>query len=174
MPCVFKSNMIIIGEELVQYIASRFTLDTRSNHGPAHWMRVRKNGLILSELTDTNTSVVELFALLHDSCRLHDGGDVEHGPRAAEFSNECYRQNRLPCDWDELQLLTEACEGHTTRQHHDDPTIATCWDADRLDLWRVGIWPDPGRLSTKAARNKRFIEDASTRAREWVDKTYRY
>jgi uncharacterized protein len=33
-----------------------------------------------------------------------------------------------------------------------DNTIQTCWDADRLDLGRVGIVPDPSRLCTAAAK----------------------
>jgi hypothetical protein len=33
-----------------------------------------------------------------------------------------------------------------------NPTLAVCLDADRLDLGRVGITPDPLRLSTATAR----------------------
>jgi hypothetical protein len=32
-----------------------------------------------------------------------------------------------------------------------DPTLAVCLDADRLNLGRVGITPDPLRLSTSTA-----------------------
>ena len=34
-----------------------------------------------------------------------------------------------------------------------EPTLAVCLDADRLDLGRVGITPDPLRLSTSTARD---------------------
>jgi uncharacterized protein len=34
-----------------------------------------------------------------------------------------------------------------------DPTLAVCLDADRLDLGRVGITPDPLRLSTSTAKS---------------------
>jgi hypothetical protein len=33
-----------------------------------------------------------------------------------------------------------------------DPTVQTCWDADRLDLGRVGIKPHPDFLSPFAAK----------------------
>ena len=33
----------------------------------------------------------------------------------------------------------------------DDPTIGTCWDADRLHLPRVSIEPNPAFFSTPAA-----------------------
>jgi hypothetical protein len=39
----------------------------------------------------------------------------------------------------------------------DDPTVGACWDADRLDLPRVGVTVDPRLLSTAAARNLRHI-----------------
>ena len=32
-----------------------------------------------------------------------------------------------------------------------DPTVGACWDADRLDLPRVWITPDPALLSTARA-----------------------
>jgi hypothetical protein len=34
-----------------------------------------------------------------------------------------------------------------------EPTLAVCLDADRLDLGRVGIIPDPLRLSTVTAKS---------------------
>ena len=37
---------------------------------------------------------------------------------------------------------------HTDAEHSDDVTIGTCWDADRLDLGRVGIIPDEAFMST--------------------------
>jgi uncharacterized protein len=43
-----------------------------------------------------------------------------------------------------------------------DITIQTCWDADRLDLGRVGVFPDAARLCTGAAR--RLIQWADGRA----------
>lgn len=35
-----------------------------------------------------------------------------------------------------------------------NPTIGCCWDADRLDLGRVGIEPDPELMSTDAGRKR--------------------
>jgi uncharacterized protein len=49
-------------------------------------------------------------------------------------------------------LLQLACAGHTDEQTHPDSTVQTCWDADRLDLGRVGITPEPRRLCTAAAK----------------------
>ncbi|MBB6018173.1 hypothetical protein HNQ04_003450 [Deinococcus radiopugnans ATCC 19172] len=32
-----------------------------------------------------------------------------------------------------------ACKHHASGQTTDEPTLGACWDADRLDLPRVGI-----------------------------------
>ena len=47
----------------------------------------------------------------------------------------------------------------------EHPTIGTCWDADRLDLGRVGIVPQPKFMSTAFAKEvayagsfHRFVE----------------
>ena len=43
-------------------------------------------------------------------------------------------------------------------------TIQTCWDADRLDLGRVGMMPDPRFLSTEIAKRRDTICWADGRA----------
>ena len=48
-------------------------------------------------------------------------------------------------------MLYEACARHTDGLTDGDVTIQTCWDADRLDLGRVGKTPNPRRLCTAAA-----------------------
>jgi uncharacterized protein len=57
-----------------------------------------------------------------------------------------------------FRLLHRACAGHTHEQTHTDITIQTCWDADRLDLGRVGITPDPKYLCTEAAKREETIK----------------
>ena len=47
-----------------------------------------------------------------------------------------------------------------------DATVLTCWDADRLDLGRVGIRPDPKYLCTPAARDPEMLASAYLRSLE--------
>jgi len=142
-----------------------FMLPDHSPHGPDHWQRVRHNGLLLAAQTGANPRVVELFAFFHDSCRETDGWDVTHGPRGAELVREHYAAGDLPASAAELELIVTACEGHTVERTHADATIATCWDADRLDLPRVGIPVNPAYLCTEAARQPPVIAAADARAR---------
>lgn len=127
------------------------TLPDHSIHGPAHWRRVERNALILSTQTGAIVPVVRLFALFHDSRRENDWLDPDHGARGAEFAASL-RGKHFDLPDDHFDLLYEACVGHTDGHHHDDPTIGTCWDADRLDLGRVGAVPDPQYMSTSFAR----------------------
>jgi uncharacterized protein len=53
-----------------------------------------------------------------------------------------------------LALLEHAIRHHTAGRTSVDPTIGTCWDADRLDLGRVGMQPHQRYMSTRAARKR--------------------
>ena len=138
-----------IVKEVRDYVKSRWTLGR--THGVSHWDRVYENGQKL--LTpEVNPLVVALFAYLHDSCRKNDGEDLYHGQRAAEWI-ETLRDSYLKDLTDEeFSLLKEACRLHTVKHKTGNPTIDACFDADRLDLWRVGITPDPKRLATEKGK----------------------
>ncbi len=118
-----------------------------SLHGPDHWRRVERNACVLATRTGAVVAVVRLFALFHDSRRENDGHDPEHGRRGAAFAAEL-RGSWFQLPDDQFELLHYACVWHTDGHRHSDPTIGTCWDADRLDLGRAGIRPDPVRMST--------------------------
>ncbi len=118
-----------------------------SIHGPDHWLRVLRNGRILSARTGANIEVVQLFALFHDSKRINDGWDPGHGQRGAEHAASL-RGKWFDLSDDDFDLLHYACAWHTEGHHHENPTIGTCWDADRLDLGRCGLIPSPEFMST--------------------------
>jgi uncharacterized protein len=132
----------VITPELLKTLREEYLLDWDGIHGYPHWVRVRENGLCLAELTGANTVVVELFAFLHDICRRNDDADSGHGQRAAEYAAELpYVRSVLSRA--EFSLLTHACADHTSGCTQADLTVQVCWDADRLDLGRIGIRPDP-------------------------------
>jgi uncharacterized protein len=137
-------------------------------HGVAHWARVYENGLRLCVETGANAEVVQLFAVLHDSRRINDDSDPDHGPRAAEFARTLHDRGLLGLSDPDFRLLHRACAGHTHERTHPDVTIQTCWDADRLDLGRVGISPDPHYLGTEAAKRTEILRWADARATFFV------
>lgn len=157
--------MSLITPALVATLRSRFRLDWHGIHGAPHWSRVRRNGLLLAERSPpgASTKVIELFAFLHDTCRHDDGYDPMHGQRAADSIAELAQE--LPAlGEEERRMLAYACIHHSSGQTEAELTVQVCWDADRLDLGRVGHVPDPERLCTKAARDAKLIEWAYRRS----------
>jgi uncharacterized protein len=148
---------------ILHAILEDYALPLVGDHGVAHWARVLENGLKLAEATGANVEVVSLFAVLHDSRRINEVTDPEHGPRAAEFAAKL-RGTVFGLEDHEFRLLYRACEGHTNERNHPDLTIQTCWDSDRLDLGRVGITHHPSRLCTEFAKRPGTIKWADGRA----------
>jgi uncharacterized protein len=113
----------------------------------------------LAQSTGANLKIVELFALFHDSRRINDGFDPGHGKRGAELARKL-NDEFLHLDSVDLELLCFSCSYHTDGLIKADITAQTCWDADRLDLGRVNIIPNPNCLCTPAARETLFLEEA--------------
>lgn len=126
-------------------------------HGLDHWARVYETGLyLLDHVPAADQTVVARFAFLHDTQRRNDARDPGHGHRAADVVRGHDAFSGL--DDAQLEQLTEACSRHADGLTTDDPTIGVCWDADRLNLWRLGRRPLPRFLSTNAARDPETIE----------------
>lgn len=159
--------MIMIKEliKLKPLLRERFRLDWQGIHGAPHWARVRANGLRLAATTGADRKVVELFAYLHDSCRENEFHDSLHGYRASLFIADLCQQGVLNITNAQATILCDACTEHSCGfTHNNSITIMTCWDADRLDLGRVGIRPDPKQLCTAAAQDINMINWAHFRA----------
>jgi hypothetical protein len=119
--------------------------------GEDHWLRVAANGLFLAEAVDADPVLVVLFAMFHDSMRFNDDSDEGHGQRGG-FLACCLNDQLLGLSDDRLDVLVRACSDHAGGRTSSEPTIGVCWDADRLDLCRLGSKPDPAKLSTEKAR----------------------
>lgn len=132
-------------QQLIDYVAKDWKLD--STHGLSHWLRVEKNGIMLST-PEVNPYIVTAFAFLHDSCRVDNGYDVKHGVRALTKIDEIRHTILKNFTDEEIERLKTACKYHTTKDRTDDMTVNVCFDADRLDLPRVGIIPDPKKMAS--------------------------
>lgn len=148
---------------VVSRILDQYRLNPFGTHGLSHWARVMEIGLALAEKNGADPAVIRYFALFHDSRRRNEGIDFHHGLRGAELATRL-REELIDLNDKKFALLITACSDHTKGKTHPDKTIATCWDADRLDLARVGKIPDPSRLCTREAKEPAMIEWASERA----------
>lgn len=147
-------NFQVIWQEVID----QFRLGPDSMHGPAHWKRVESFGIRLAQATaGADLLVVRLFAVFHDSKRINEFTDPDHGPEAEEFVR------RKQGDWfslpqAQLETLCLACRDHADGFVSSDPTIGCCWDADRLDLPRVGIPPHRDLMSTWTGKSLAAIQ----------------
>ena len=132
----------------------RFVLNHNGFHGKNHWVRVYTNAMILCSYYNTDRIVPTLFSFLHDCCREDEGSDPLHGLRAASYADYLYSKNILQISMLQHNMLTSAMKLHSDGDTGIGMPLAIqiCWDADRLDLGRVGKIPDRRYLCTEAAK----------------------
>jgi uncharacterized protein len=126
----------------------KFALDVHGIHGEEHWLKVTANARRIVRADGGDLLVATLFGIFHDCCRKSDGYDHNHGKRAAEYVQTL----DLGLDEKQKRLLFLAISKHNDGLVSGEPTIGACWDADRLDLPRVGTEVDPEYLSTDEGR----------------------
>ncbi|HMO16802.1 MAG TPA: hypothetical protein PKA63_03005 [Oligoflexia bacterium] len=137
--------------DLLCEIAFGYKLDLDGIHGLNHWARVFHFGsLIAKDLEHVDLIVVELFALFHDSRRENENSDPEHGYRGSQLAIQLLSDY---IDSYRLHTLVEACIWHTSQTFSKNLTVQVCWDADRLDLFRLGIEVNPAFLNTSNAKS---------------------
>jgi uncharacterized protein len=154
-----------MNKNLLAKIISEHKLDMDGHHGIRHWIRVREIGVALARANGANPEFVRSFAMLHDAKRESEYSDQEHGYRSAKFAIE----NRKLIDLNDTDFddLVYAISEHSNGLVSKNVNIGTCWDADRLDLGRVGTMVSPEFLSTKASRDKKLYQWATSLARKF-------
>lgn len=145
------ANKDIHIKRLREYAIKHSILGDYSVHGVSHWDRVARNADILIT-SDVDDLVVKAFAYIHDVERVNDSDDLQHGPRAAMLVDEIRSSELSFLNDQEIEQLKEACRLHTLRHRTEDATVNACFDADRLDLGRVGITPNPDKMATIQGR----------------------
>ena len=123
-------------------------------HGTNHWMSVRVNAMYLAENTGGDVAVAEYFSILHDCMRESEDSDPQHGQRASRYAEK--HRGLIDLNDRQFSLLQRACAGHTFAmpgcRAYTDPTLAACWDGDRLDIGRVGETLDTRCLFSDLAK----------------------
>ena len=136
-----------------------------SDHGVGHWADVESNALKIAKIDQrVDVDVLRWFSLLHDCRRMTEIEDAYHGRRAVDVLLMLGAETLSLSDYQFYQLLLPAIEHHADGELSDDVSIGACWDADRLDLGRVGILPDPKYMSTAAG--KMIAEKVSAKLKE--------
>lgn len=153
----------VVPKEVIHKVIDEFNFDIeKSVHGLQHWTHVIRNGLLLSDLTGANKKIIIAFAIFHDSKRVNENLDPEHGKRGAK--NLLKYKSQLNLNKIELEKALYACEHHTSLKTTMDIDISTFLDADRLDLMRVFTYPDRRYLSNSKIITDEMIENLSEAA----------
>lgn len=149
-----RTQASAIARKAMKLVAPQFRLNLHDGvHGVSHWSRVWVHGQALADTLDVNPCIPAWFAFLHDSQRRNDGTDPQHGARAADFALGLRKSGALTeLDAREFEHLCEAMRLHSDGHTQAEASIQACWDADRLDLARVGIDPLPRYLCTAYAK----------------------
>lgn len=152
-----------MNKRLLDIILSQFSLPLNSFHGLNHWKSVEVIGKQLTVVaTKADVTVVTLFAYFHDCRRLDEDFDPGHGERASLFVKKLFKEKILDITSGQLKSLVSACRFHSDgNAKPDNLTVSVCWDADRLDLKRVGIIPNPLLLYTNEGKRlaRKQVED---------------
>ena len=141
-----------------------------SLHGIAHWTRVHRYGLLLADslgLSEAEKLAIALFGWTHDLARTDDGGGNQHSLDGAKYVHVVTKTLFNDFPEDILNIISCAIRYHSDGMNaeealHELPianhsnwshesvlnVISCCWDADRLDLLRLGIVPDESKMST--------------------------
>ncbi len=145
-----------MSEELIAEVRAHalaiFKCGPHSIHGATHWRNVDDSAGLICRECAADLLVVRYFAFLHDSCRLDDGADLDHGPRAADHLDHLPSEVAV-LNAEQMTLLRYAIRHHTDGATSDDPTVGACWDSDRLDLGRVGFTPVEHLMSTQPGKD---------------------
>lgn len=147
---------------LREYCVGLWPAGLGEGHGLPHWQRVAAYGRLLCGLNRADWRVVESFAYLHDVCRADNFGDPGHGARAASLARSLRTSFLSSLDEVQFSLLLRACTLHNIEERTGYVTIDTCFDADRMDLPRAGVIPDPLRMATASGaslvRSREYLE----------------
>ncbi len=143
---------------LIEFLTRKAPLVDSPIHGIRHWSAVICTGLeIRRRRPEIDPTLIKLFGLIHDACRVDEGTDRDHGRRAADLVI-LLQTKFFKLSEDDLALLHEACAEHSDGHIHTNPTIGAMWDADRLNLVRLGITPSHRFLSLHESRAPDLID----------------
>jgi uncharacterized protein len=157
----------MIKPEIIELLKANSIFFESPWHGFSHWQRVEANGLYLAGINGADKAVVSYFAYFHDCMRENEDIDHGHGWRGAQFA-EKYRE-LIDLDDDQFRVFYDACRWHTDDNESDCLTLNTCRDADRLDLSRVGIIPDPEYFFNEEAKKIARLTSSWQDVQEYID-----
>ena len=163
----------LIPKDTLINILNEYKIDLKESfEGIDHIARVIENGVILSEINASNLNVIIVYAFFHNIMKNNNEQDIGHGERSAKFLR--HYEDKINLSEEEFDMVYEACRDHSDVLFNDNKHIADCWDSDRLDIMRRGLYPNKEKLNSIAAKNAGIITWAMKRSMnnyrpEWME-----
>jgi uncharacterized protein len=153
----------VIPKKVLKSIIEEYSLNLLSGmNGLNHWSRVLENALLLSEYNNANKNIIIAFSLFHKIKRNNEEHDQNEGIKSAEFLR--YYEDQLNLTEEEFDETYLACKNISEYMFHENKNISTCWDAERLDLMRTGLYPKESNMNSDYAKNAGIITWSVKRA----------
>lgn len=166
---LIKEFWEIIPVEVMKQVMNEFHLKNSVIHGISHWSRVFYYGATLSKIHNIDLEIIAYFSIFHDSKRMLEDDEPEHGPSAAEFFKKL--DSIIFIKPENKEIIYEACRTHNLVDSTDIKEIGVCYDADRLDLWRVSLEPSDKYLHFDISKQNETKDSARIFTRHNFSKT---
>jgi uncharacterized protein len=151
-------------EDLLAQVLQGATHINSPIHGELHWRAVAEAGMSIAATGGGCPRVALAFGMIHDCKRLNDDWDPEHGERASGWASGSKTLRNL-LGKEGQEAVARACLDHEKGKITEDPVIGSCWDADRINLWRVGITPNRSFFSV--LKGEEFAQFLQTYKERW-------
>ncbi len=146
---MIKDKIVEMAKNAEDLLAPFCTCRGLGLHGISHLRRVAILSGRLAEAVGEDVESAVVMGFLHDCARRNDGNDLEHPHDSAVLARGLIERFFPHL---EVDRICDAIEGHAGGEVTTDPLTACLWDADRLELKRIGRTIDLELLSTKVAK----------------------
>jgi HD superfamily phosphodiesterase len=144
-----KSDIIAFAEKVERDLGAFCSCGGLGLHGFDHLGRVAILAGRLARAVGEDVESAVVMGFLHDSARKDDGGGCLHAIESAVLARKLLLEFYPQMD---RGRICDSIKRHADGETTSDLMVACLWDADRLELKRLGRVVDPDLLSTEIAK----------------------
>ena len=160
-----KDKIIVMVKDAEILLAPFCTCGGLVLHGISHLRRVAILSGRLANAVGEDVESAIVMGFLHDCARRNDKNDIDHARDSEVLARGLIERFYSHLDVDRI---CEAIAGHADGDVTSDPFTGCLWDADRLELKRIGRTIDLDLLSTKVAKRLARRRQQGVKFREHV------
>ncbi len=144
-----KKETVQVAKRVENLLAPFCTCGGLVLHGISHLRRVAILSGRLANAVGEDVESAVVMGFLHDCARRNDKNDIDHARDSEVLARGLIERFYSHLDVDRI---CEAIAGHADGEVTSDPFTGCLWDADRMELKRIGRTIDLDLLSTKVAK----------------------